>query len=717
MRPGHDERRRPGLGAALLLSTLLLPGASSAQTTLTATASFAGRTSVGSDEPIELVLNRPVGPSDGRFAVFMREMDVTPLFKLDGTTLRFTPGAIKLPAGQSRLILYLFAQDETWVEVAAFDIRIEEPPAAETVAAPTGEPPAQAARSWTANLVPTVSLNVAHQSTVDFFPESNRPSRESFTDFSLQAGVQAGLTRGPYNAQSQVDLVGASFEQQALRFGEMGEGAPRIDLSSWQAQVDLRKLKVQVGHTSYGSHRYLISSFSSRGLTVAVPIAGRADVSFSAMNGTSIVGWSNFTGLSRKKHRVVSGTVGVELLPDRPGGARVEISALNGSLLPVSNYNQSNLNDAETSRGFGARIMASDNAQRMRLEAGIARSRFNNPTDPLLGQGFSTVTVKADTGIAHYLDFSYQLVKDRRIAEQWMAALTMSLRYSRVDPLYKSVAVYAQADRFDLQYEVSGNIGEIMVTGGYNRANDNLANISSLLKTLTRRSNVNVTFPLKSLVGASTSTNPAFPRLGYSADRTHQYGDGIPENGGFDASSVPDQISLNQNFTADWQLSKFRAGYRLNHSFVDNRQPGRAASDLKNLVNAVSVGVQPHSKLDLTFELSSERSHNFETGARYHIYRSTFGASAQTTTRSTLSLTLGTTFEGDVGDANESRNIDLDAQWSAGFSKQKDRYRKIDVQFFIRYARRYAHSIDNVFFLENLTRLQTFNTGLRITFF
>lgn len=702
--------------ALILMSSVKALGAEVVQT-LAISADFAGRASISRADPIELNLSRPLGPTDGRLAIFVNEMDLTPLFTVEGSTLTFRPAALLLPVGDNSLTVYLFAPDESWQEVGRFAVRVEEKQAEQPPAIPVGQVSEPALPAWSSKWVPSVTLNVAHQSTVDYYPGTNRPARTSFTDVSLQASVQTGLTRGLVNAQSQFDLMGVSFQQQALRYGEMGDRAPQLDLSSYLLQVDLNKVKVQLGHTSYGTHRYLINSFSSRGVTVAVPLAGRADLSFSAMNGTSIVGWNNFVGIGRRKHQVIGGTLGFEIFPERPGGARLEVSALHGSLLPVSNYSQSNLNDAETSQGFGARIMASDSAQRLRLEAGIARSRFTNPADPLLGQGLATVSVRADTGIAHYLDLSYQVLKGRPVNQQRTADLTLALRYSRVDPLYRSVAVYSQADRFELQYEMTGNIGDIMVTGGYNRANDNLAGIASLLKTLTRRSNAQVTVPLTSVFGVSAWRSKLLPRVAYSYDRTRQFGAYLPTGGGFDASSVPDQVSVNQILTADWQQSNWRFGYRLNQSFQDNRQVGRAQSDLKNLVNGVTIGVQPLSKLDLSFDLSSERSRNFETGARYQIWRSTAGITLQTTVRSSLSLNLGTTFEGDVAKSSESRNIDLDAQWSASFSKQKDRYRKIDMQFFVRYARRYARSIDNVFILENLTRLQTFNTGLKITFF
>jgi hypothetical protein len=282
--------------------------------------------------------------------------------------------------------------------------------------------------------------------------------------------------------QNQFDILGFSFRPQSLRFGELGKDAPLIDLPSYLIQLKIGAVNLQVGHSLFGRHRYLINSFSSRGLNLAFSLGRRADFSFSAMNGTSIVGWDNFFGLNRRKHQIYGGILGFELLPSRPGGLRLELQAVNGSLLPLSNYTQAHLNDAETSTGYGGRLLASDTPQRFHLEAGFARSRFKNPADALLAQGHSIVEARSHTANAHYVDASYQLLRDREIRPDWKAGLTVSSRYSRVDPLYRSVTAYAQADRYELQYELLGNIGEIALIAGMNQADDNLADIPSILK-------------------------------------------------------------------------------------------------------------------------------------------------------------------------------------------------------------------------------------------
>ncbi len=75
-------------------------------------------------------------------------------------------------------------------------------------------------------------------------------------------------------------------------------------------------------------------------MTAKVPMGKRADFTVAAVNGSSIVGWSNFIGLSRRKHQMLGGALGFEFLPARPQGPRIEAGALSGTLLPINNFSQ-----------------------------------------------------------------------------------------------------------------------------------------------------------------------------------------------------------------------------------------------------------------------------------------------------------------------------------------------------------------------------------------
>jgi hypothetical protein len=76
---------------------------------------------------------------------------------------------------------------------------------------------------------------------------------------------------------------------------------------------------------------------------------------------------------------------------------------------------------------------------------------------------------------------------------------------------------------------------------------------------------------------------------------------------------VPDQVSRNQNLTAEWQLRNSRFGYRFNRSYQDNRQTGRENADLRNLTHGLWFGINPSQKFDVNLEVNAEDAFNRET--------------------------------------------------------------------------------------------------------
>src|SRR5690606_26917328 len=156
---------------------------------------------------------------------------------------------------------------------------------------------------------------------------------------------------------------------------ELAERAPRIDLSSYLIEFGKGRFKVNLGHISFGSNRHLINSFSSRGIRATIPLGKENEIILAAANGTSVVGFDNFIGITRRKHSVLSAAFAREFIKERPGGLRFEFSVLRGSLLPLTNFNQGEINDAEKSLGFGFKVTGSDKRQRLRYEAGFTRSR------------------------------------------------------------------------------------------------------------------------------------------------------------------------------------------------------------------------------------------------------------------------------------------------------------------------------------------------------
>jgi hypothetical protein len=726
------------------------------------------------DAAIELRLSRELKKAEGRLAILIAQTDFTSLFTPFKQTLTYNRRILPLPAGESSLTVYLVSPAEQWQEIARFPLRVGNPqpkeqsgasqkpvdnqavassgdagaaaekapvttPAVVQTEAPAGSPPAapaggqnesaaSTAQAETApkkggfeklDFIPSITIGMKSQAAESHFPDATRPPRPRFADATLQSSFRSDVSRGLFNSQAQFDLAGSSFQQEALQFGRLGNQARQIDMASYLMQFQVGKAKFIAGHTSYGSNRHLINSFSSRGVTLTLPISANFDFSLAAMNGTSVVGFDNFFGLDQRKHQLLSGTLGVEFLAKRPGGARLEVSALSGYLLPINNVNQGNVNDAERSKGLGFRFIASDPKQRFRFDGGFTRSLFFSPFDPLLSQGFAVVEVPVITRNARYLEAGFDILKDVALTPNRKINLTFNFRHENVDPLFRSLAASTQADKINNQYELIATIGEINAQISHIRFNDNLNNIPSILKSLTRAERIAFGAPLVAIFGNAEKPNPFLPRLSYAIDRLHQFGAAIPINGGFEFApeAIPDFLGTNQAFTADWQFDKFRIGYRANHSLQNNRQSGRELADITNFTNAVALQTSVSKALDVNVEFSGDNVRNKEGARTDRLLRLATGINWRVTARNAIAANLATSFAGDVARTVRNRNAEFDLQWSYQFTLGKERFKKLQGQSFVRYANRYASSRDNIFFLNNLTRAQTLNIGLSFTFF
>ncbi len=738
------------------------PGVTARAQELTVTASFSGQP-VNPGTPLEWKLSRPLAPNEGRPAVLLGATDVTSLMLIGSQTLRYEPRAVPLPSGETPVTIYLVTANDEWRELARFALRVVSAPAANAPsAAPNAPAPETTAATDAASAnsaaptptprtfgfdkfewVPQLNLGLKAQFAETHFPATNRPQRATFNDFTLGGTFRSAMARGPFSIQTQYDMLGSSFRGEALRFGQLGQQAPYIDLSNYQMQFQYGVSRLVMGHTSYGAQRHLINNFNSRGLTLTMPFAKRFDVTLATMNSTNIVGWSNFSGLSNVRHQFYSGTLGFEVLHARPGALRLEVGMLTAYSQPRANFNQGNVNDLERSQGGTARVKFSDQTQRIRFDGGFTRSRFNNPDDPLLSQGASVVAVNIKTRNARYADLSVDLLKEfmfRKPPAQPGAApgqapdtaqirklnLTLNVRYERVDPLYRSIGAQTQADRNNTQAELSGSYGELNFSAGHTRFNDNLAGIPTLLQTLTGTDAFAINMPLSVFAKTpqqASSEQPQFapamllPRLGYTFTRIRARAGNQPRD--FDNfGALPNQANYVQTIAAEWQFTNWRATYQLNHSLTDNRAVGRERSDLQNFAHVVGIGWTPRPTLQVNFDVNFEDANNREQAQTNRVLRFGVNTNWQMTTRQTWNATFTTIGAGNLVRTQRNRNLEFDLQWAYRLTREhQNRFKKYQVNYFVRYSNRYARTLDSVFGFNSLTRLNTFNTGLNFIFF
>ncbi len=648
-----------------------------------------------------LRVNPSLKTSEGNLAVFIGVTDMTDLFKMEGDSLVYRPSSILLPAGENQLIVYRVDPDGNWSEIAQIPLRILTKTGFER-----------------ANVEPQVTINNKGQIAEGHYPASNAPERSSYQDFTGQINVVTEHAVQDLNLRSQWSLVGVSNQNEALRFGEKGEKAPKIDLSSYLIQMDQGPVSISAGHISHGRHRYLINFYSSRGTQLSLKLGSRLDFSFAAMNGTNIAGWDNFLGLANKNHRVYGGTLGLEIIKNRPGLLRLEASVMDGSLLPLNNFNQANITDAEKSQGFAFHLQASDPTQRVRLESGWARSSYRNPEDELLSQGVELVPVQKTTKNARYASLDVAVLQNIKVSQNWMYNLSINLRHERVDPLYRSLGAFARADFLENGVSVQSSLGLIGWQYAHTRSEDNLDNIRSILKTKTRIHTFNLSLPLKSILGGPTGGAFLLPSMSYNYNRTHQFGAFLPENGGFSESHVPNQMSNSHSGSLDWQGNRWQFAYRVSYSLQDNRQPGRENADFKNLNHTFSWGLTPFRPLDVSFDLSFESFENKEADRTDLTRRYGFSVNLKTTRTSTFNASYSNTHFEDDALTTERNNSFINIQWSIGFRVMRSLERQwVNGQFFVRYSRNASDQTDNIFGFNDKNNNWSINTGFNLGLF
>jgi hypothetical protein len=682
-----------------LASTALLLTLQAAAQDLTVQPSFDGAKWLAPRERIELRLSRALTPADGRLAVMIGETDFTSMFDVTPASLVYRERAVPLPSGEREVVVSLVREGEAWQELGRFPIRVLTRRGFQKAA-----------------LKPSVDLTNKGQLHQQQFPESTFSSREQFQDVMAQGGLATEHERGDFAIRTQTSVTGVSYVNEALRFGEKGERAPRVDLANYRVDLQKGSTQLSAGHVAFGAHRHLINGFGSRGVVLTLGASRPVSLSVGALSGTSVVGWDNITGLQNQEHRFLGASVGFELMPSKPGAVRLETSYLDGSLLPLSGYNQGAIRAAEKSRGAGVRLMLAHPSSRATVELGMTRSRFLPAADPQLEGGLDVVPLEERDRNASYADVSLVLLQNRKIfSTSQQANLALSVNYERIDPLFRTVAASLQSDNQRMAASLNGSAGPVLFQLGHARREDNLAGIRSILKTKTRETIGNLEIALAPLFGATASR--WIPVLGGTVSHIHQFGAWLPIDAGFSDSHVPDQISLSGQGRVEWSVGKYRFGYRTSISNQDNRQIGRENADFRSDAGTVFVGFMPTDRLEFSVESSLERQRNLELDQRDRMRRHGATMSWRFWRDVALAASYSWTFGRDQAWTNERLAAESFVDLSSGFTLWPAAAQHNRARIFVRYSNRDSSTFDRVFDLRSDNEGWSITSGLNVSVF
>jgi hypothetical protein len=682
---------RRALGALLgaLLSLASEAYAAPAQDPAPVLASTRPDAWIAPHDTFRVVIRRPDATATARLAAVIGTTDVTALFAAHGDTLTYRAHPIGLPAGEHELTVYLVDDLTGWTRHGAIPLRVRNRAGFER-----------------ASLDPALVFTSEGQpgGGPRAMPDVRHAALE---DVSVTAGLQSMHTRDGVSLRTQSNILGASNREETLRFAERPLDAPKIDLVDYIVTVERGSGSVSLGHVGFGQHRHLINGFASRGASASARWGSIATLSLAALNGTTVVGFSNPTGISAPDHRIAGGSLALELLPHRPGGLRVEATAVDGSILPVAGFQRSAITDAEASEGIGVRLHASDAGQRLRLEGGVSRSRSDYLPDAALSAGPRLPGITRVARSAWYADLTTDLLRDVAVGGIPLA-LAMTVRAERVDPLYRSVPLSVRSDVGSTEMDINGSIGAVAVRASVARLRDNLSDIPSLLTTDSKATSFALEVPVGSLVRQAAW----FPSISVAVQRIHQAGRNVPVNSGFTETHVPDQLSAVATVALQWMTSRWQLRVQANESDQDNRQVGREAADLLNSSYVLSVGMTPSPRVALTMDVGIDGARNAESGEHLHTGRWSASTRLQPFDATTLSATYTNTSAEERSFGMEQANSDLRVEWQQQLPFVR-LSRGTVPQVFVRYARQHFSSSGGI--VDPVRqRIWSMNTGLTI---
>lgn len=631
------------LRTAALLGTMMLPllGSVSARAQSTADSSVAPArsspsvsTSVESGRfidrrtPIELSLSRPLEADEGEIAVLVGGVDVTDLTERNGTRIIYRPIPFALPSGESEVIVYR-RKGSSWTELHRIPIKVLKPGGFVSSA-----------------LKPSATIGVNGQLAEEHSGGFPTPPRRTFQDLKLNLGMRTTQSGTDWSLESNGNAIGTSRQQEALRFSDLGNSAPQVDLSDYVIGLKRGPAQLSLGHVSIGANRHLINGFSSRGVTLGAE-KGRASLSVGAMNGTSIVGWDNLVGLKEPTHRIATAVLGGELLR-RPGGLHVDVSLVRGSLRPETGFTQGAVVDAEKSTGGGVQVSTSTPGGRITLVGGYSRSRFTNPARDRELFGDTTVqAVIPETRGARYAELGVGLIQGKRVKRIGDVSLSANFKHERIDPLYRTVAAFLQADQLQNVVDATFTAGPLSGQIAHTRRSDNLDEIESVLTTLNRESSASLNLPTSN-IAAFKKLGAFAPALSYSFGLRHALAEELPVNGAFRTTDLPDQKNTSHEMRAQWQKGRVNLGYRFSRSLQDNRQAERERADFLAVSQSLSFGLTLNQRSQLTTDVSAERQRSKERNELSRVERVALAWNLGLRTGTSLTSGLGATRSRDV---------------------------------------------------------------------
>jgi hypothetical protein len=683
---------------AIALAVALAAGATAALAQSPVTADFADRW-VRPDATLTLRLDTSLAGRAADLHLFAGTVDVSALARqpqpgLVAIDLR----AVRPAPGESQLRVFL-ADGPSWREIATLPLRVLTPAGLES-----------------AKFEPRLDLANKTQFDAGTRGDAAAPPRSTFSDVTGRAALGFEAVRGTFRADGTANGIGSSHRNEALRFAELADQAPKADLADYAVNLRYGGTTLAFGHQSIGNHPLLLAGYETRGVTLGQEVGERFDLSLGALNGTRIVGYDNFFGLESAEHRIYAAKAGLELVGGSPGALRLELALLDARRQSRANFNQGEVTDAEESRGLGVRLVGRTAGNRLRGETLFARSSYVNPFDPLLAQGASLRPVERRGANGRRVDVAFDLVQaSQRWSDKHPLTLTLALHHTRIEPLYKSVGNELQADRQQDRVTLTTQVGAAQLQFAGERSGDNLDRIATLLRTRTDSATANLVLPLAQWSAAADGLS-WWPQFAWTTQSVRQRAVNAPAtaDSGFADSQRPDQVNRTHQATLNLARGTWSAAYVARWSRQDNRQPGRENADLDQLGHELTVTLRVAESLNLTLGGNVNRSVRRENDLATTTRGGTGGFDWQLSENWSIAANAGRTLGGDSRDLAATSNVTAQGQLTWRFAIPAVA-RRLPGQVFVRYVRQDNTNRDGTFGLATSGSTWAWDAGFSLS--
>jgi hypothetical protein len=714
------------------------------------------------------VVGKPTGgnrlPVQTEIAVFLGDLDITSQMQREGQELVYKSTLLPLPVGEQTLIVYRTTTPDRWEPVATFSVKIEpnssqiatqteesgKSPTSTTTPAPSPDPsskpdsiPTNPSDSKSPTATPTppkpgsttattsaaattpeiplgfntkLNVNLKSQLAESRSPDAGVSPRPTSLDAAFTGELSALYPIGTGKLQGKVNLVGTTFKPEALRFSEFQERASLIDLSAYSIDFTDGDNKVAVGNVCFGNNPLLVSNVCTRGLIANLKLNNFADLSIGHLSTTAIVGFDNILGIEQENNTLTGATLGVQVANNTAGGVRLETTVMNGSRLPVANFNVGEVVDAETSDGIGFRVIAANDNGRWKADAGFARSTFTaGANDPQLTEGTNAIVLQPVTKNAWYAETSYDILKDVKLDDKRNLSLSANIKLEQTDPQFGTLGATVNADRLQAQYGINATIAGANIQFQHTNSEDNIANLPNLLKTKNNTDTVSLNVPLQSVLQNNSSL---LPTISYSYQQTAQNGSiSAALNGGFDETSeIPNQLNNTQEIGLEWKFSDALSfDYKLSNNFQDNRQQGRENADFHNISHQFALGWQPSQQLRFNLGYNLTSAQNIERQITRFTQSPTFGVSWEFIPDVTLAVNYNFNNDSDsIGESlTRSNALDLLLTWNF---KTNTFGRENPGSIFLRYSGQSNLNSSSIGNINTDSTINTVSAGMSLSF-